>query len=115
MSGKIFVQNWDTPVLEKQENNLEIKKSTSYLQQKKEKYIMEGYQGKIRLFVTSITRRNHNKILRRLFPSMGWNKHVIEKIKVPGDHNSMVRDPDVQAFAEKLIDILAKSEISQEI
>ena len=67
---------------------------------------MEGYQDKITLFVTSLIRRNHNKILRRLFPSMGWNKHLIERVKVPGDHNSMVREPDVKALAEKLTDIL---------
>ncbi|MEM7580783.1 MAG: amino acid adenylation domain-containing protein [Cyanobacteria bacterium P01_A01_bin.80] len=96
-----------TTVSEKQQNNSEIKKSTSYLEQSKAKYLMEGYQGKITLFVTSLVHRNHNKILRRLFPLMGWNKHVIEIIKIPGDHNSMVREPDVQAFAESLIKILA--------
>ncbi|MDY6901445.1 MAG: amino acid adenylation domain-containing protein, partial [Cyanobacteriota bacterium] len=98
-------------VVEKQQNNPETKKSTSYLEEKKEKYIMEGYQGKITLFVTSVTRRNHNKILRQLFPSMGWDKHLIEKIKVPGDHNSMVREPDVKALAESLTDILENLEL----
>ncbi len=33
---------------------------------------------------------------------MGWEKHVIELIRVPGDHFSMLAEPHVRVLADRL-------------
>ncbi|WAN69720.1 amino acid adenylation domain-containing protein [Moorena producens JHB] len=86
-------------------DHLTAQKSMSSLEGNQGEYLMQGYSGKITLFVTRVTRdhRHHIKIRRWLFPLMGWEEHVVDLIRVPGDHNSMVSEPDhVRVLADKL-------------
>ncbi|NEO95068.1 MAG: hypothetical protein F6K56_34695, partial [Moorea sp. SIO3G5] len=85
-------------------DNLTVQKSMSSLEGNKGEYLMQGYSGKITLFVTRVARdhRHHIKIRRWLFPLMGWEEHVVDLIRVPGDHKSMVREPHGRVLANRL-------------
>ncbi|NEO95317.1 MAG: hypothetical protein F6K56_36035 [Moorea sp. SIO3G5] len=85
-------------------DNLTVQKSMSFLEGNKGEYLMQGYSGKITLFLTRVARdhRHHIKIRRWLFPLMAWEEHVVDLIRVPGDHHSMRTEPHVRVLADKL-------------
>jgi len=65
-------------------------------------YLLLGYPGKITLFVAKDVPLRQYKIHDWLFPAMGWEKHVIEIVRVPGDHFSMLTEPHVRVLADRL-------------
>lgn len=78
------------------------------LEKDKREYKLQGYSGKITLFVAQNTRR-HVKIQRRLFPLLGWDKNKVNVIKVPGNHWSMVEEPNVNVLADNLKTCIEKA------
>lgn len=72
---------------------------------KLERYSFQGYQGQINLFL-AIDRKYRSrgeKILGWLFPHRGWSKQSLKQIhSVPGDHHSMIQEPNVKVLAEEL-------------
>ncbi|NEO46359.1 MAG: amino acid adenylation domain-containing protein [Moorea sp. SIO4A3] len=83
-------------------NNLTAQKSMSAVGANQGEYLMQGYSGKITLFLARVAGRHHIKIQRWLFPLMGWEEHVVDLIRVPGDHYSMRTEPHVRVLAERL-------------
>ncbi|NEO23277.1 MULTISPECIES: non-ribosomal peptide synthetase [unclassified Moorena] len=85
-------------------DNLTIQKSMSAVGANQGEYLIQGYSGKITLFLTRVARdhRHHIKIRRWLFPLRAWEEHVVDLIRVPGDHLSMRTEPHVRVLAEKL-------------
>ncbi len=65
-------------------------------------YHMQGYQGKITLFLALVVRDRRFKILRWLFPLMGWEQHLVDTIKVPGNHYTMVYETHARVLADRL-------------
>ena len=65
-------------------------------------YLMQGYSGKLTLFIARYAHRRHIKIQRWLFPAMGWENHAVKTIKVPGGHYTMLSEPHVRVLASEL-------------
>jgi len=70
-----------------------------------EQYKMDGYHGKITLFLAE-GRINSNpveKLIFLLFHGYGWTRESLSQIyKVSGNHYSMIQEPHVKLLAEKL-------------
>ncbi|NEO48979.1 MAG: amino acid adenylation domain-containing protein [Moorea sp. SIO4A3] len=83
---------------------LTVQKSISSLEGNQGEYLLQGYSGKITLFLARVARdhRYNIKIRRWLFPLRAWEEHVVDLIRVPGDHLSMVREPHGRVLADKL-------------
>ena len=76
------------------------------------KYMMDGYQGKITLFIAEgrVNSSPIQKLISLLFYGYGWPQESLSQIcKIPGSHHSMVQEPHVKVLAEKLVSHLAKS------
>jgi len=76
------------------------------------KYMMDGYQGKITLFIAEgrVNSSPIQKLISLLFDSYGWPQESLSEIyKVSGNHHSMVQEPHVKLLAEKLASHLTKS------
>ncbi|MBD2362842.1 amino acid adenylation domain-containing protein [Anabaena minutissima FACHB-250] len=66
-------------------------------------YIMQGYSGKIHLFLSSEFMYSSHKLARLLFPRFGWTKQMVEQVdKIPGNHFSFIKEPHVQVLADRL-------------
>jgi len=76
-------------------------------------YVMQGYSGKIQLFLRSefghpefgYPEFEHSSVKIRyfLFPLIGWNRKTVEKIYyLPGNHYSILKEPYVKVLADKL-------------
>ena len=82
----------------------------------KGEYLMRGYPGKITLFVTKekiAQAPRYVKIRHQLFPAMGWEEHVVERIGVPGDHWSLLTEPHVRVLGDKLKTCIDKATIAE--
>ncbi|WP_414579518.1 amino acid adenylation domain-containing protein [Anabaena sp. CCY 9402-a] len=67
------------------------------------RYIMEGYSGRIHLFLSSEFMSSFHKLARLLFPRFGWTKQMVEQVdKMPGNHFSFIKEPHVQVLADRL-------------
>ncbi len=73
-----------------------------FMEAHKQEYLMQGYFGKVTILAARSSHTRNLNIKRWLFPKMGWSKHVVNIIKVPGDHHSMITEPHVQVLADKL-------------
>ena len=82
-------------------DDLTAYKSSQPLQTNQGEYLMQGYSGKITLFVTPAVRR-YAKIQRWLFPAMGWGEHAVNIIATSGDHYNMIEKPHARVLADKL-------------
>ena len=110
-----FRTNWDKLA------ELQIKDKLSYLskriknrdQLKSEQhifdpYIIQPYPDKVSLFLATKADRGNffsNKIKLGLCPRVGWHQEVAPQLKiehVPGDHFSMLEEPNVQVLGAKL-------------
>jgi thioesterase domain-containing protein/acyl carrier protein len=81
---------------------------------KKGEYLMQGYPGKITLFVATAPTLRYIKIRNLLFPAMGWSdEHSVELIKVPGDHWSMLTEPHVRVLADKFKTCIDKAMVAE--
>ncbi|NEN98413.1 MAG: AMP-binding protein [Moorea sp. SIO3I7] len=85
-------------------DNLTVQKSMSAVGANQGEYLIQGYSGKITLFLTRVAHdhRYNIKIRRWLFPLMGWEEHVVDLIRVPGKHHTMIMEPHGRVLAEKL-------------
>lgn len=95
-------------LLWKVKDTLTAKKSMSPVGANKREYLMQGYLSKITLFLAQEA-PFHIKIRRWLFPSMGWEKHVVELIRVTGNHHSMLTEPHGQVLADRIKACIAKA------
>lgn len=74
------------------------------------KYPVQGYQGKITLFLAQerINSCLNHKLTSWLFPRYGWTKESVHEVhQVPGSHTTMALEPHVKVLAEKLAFYLA--------
>ena len=73
---------------------------------------MNGYQGKITLFLAE-ERINSNpveKLMSLLFYGYGWTRESRSEVhKISGSHETMIQEPHVKLLAEKLISHLAQN------
>jgi thioesterase domain-containing protein len=73
---------------------------------------MDGYQGKITLFLAE-ERINSNpveKLISLLFYGYGWTRESLFEVhKISGSHETMIQEPHVKLLAEKLASHLGKS------
>ena len=107
--------NWDKLA------ELQIKDKLSYLsnriknrdQLKSEQhlvdpYIIQPYPDRVSLFLATKADRGNffsNKIKLGLCPRVGWHQEVAPQLRiehVPGDHFSMLEEPNVEVLAAKL-------------
>lgn len=99
--------------LYKIDENLDpITESRYILNNTSDQYIMDGYQGKITLFLAQgrINSTPIQKLISLLFPSYGWARKSLSQIyKVSGNHHSMIQEPHVKVLAEKLASHIGKS------
>jgi amino acid adenylation domain-containing protein len=71
-------------------------------------YIIEPYPGKVSLFLATKADRGNffsHKIKLGLCPRAGWHQEVAPQLRiehVPGDHFSMLEEPNVQVLGAKL-------------
>jgi thioesterase domain-containing protein/acyl carrier protein len=69
-------------------------------------YLMQGYSGKVHLFLVSELSLHH-KLLRLFFPRFGWKKETVEQVyKLPGNHLTFLAEPHVQVLADRLTVLL---------
>jgi len=69
-------------------------------------YVMQGYFGKIHLFLRSDFTNPLLKLMYFLFPLIGWHRKTVEKIyHLKGNHFTILQEPYVQVLADEL-DIL---------
>jgi thioesterase domain-containing protein len=77
-----------------------------------DQYKMDGYQGKITLFLAE-ERINSNpveKLISLLFYGYGWTRESLFEVhKISGSHETMIQEPHVKLLAEKLASHLGKS------
>ena len=110
-----FRTNWDKLA------ELQIKDKLSYLSNRikngaeltseqhiSDPYIIQPYPDKVSLFLATKADRGNffsNKIKLGLCPRVGWHQEVAPQLKiehVPGDHFSMLEEPNVQVLGAKL-------------
>ena len=94
----------------------QISESTDIPNNTFNKYIMDGYQGKITLFLAEDRMKStlSQKLISLLFYGYGWHQKSISQIyKVPGCHISMRQEPHVKLLAEKIISHLEKTQDSE--
>jgi acyl transferase domain-containing protein/thioesterase domain-containing protein len=89
-----------------QSNSIDSSAESMYiLDNTLEQYKMNGYQGKITLFLAE-GRINSNpveKLISFLFHRYGWSRESLSQIyKVSGNHESMLQEPHVNLLVEKL-------------
>lgn len=87
------------------------------------RYTMRRYDGKVHLFRPKLDEAyvlGPNRVLnsekRWVFSDNGWTPWVdsIEVYEMPGDHDSMVLEPNVRVMAGRLREVLEQSRASQE-
>jgi thioesterase domain-containing protein len=89
---------------DRSEENIKILEMFKLNQQAYEEYIPEKYSGDAVIFRSSKGYKNVDYDYSS-DPYLGWGKVVLGKIKtfeIPGDHNSMIREPNVQILADYL-------------
>ncbi|MEN9869268.1 MAG: hypothetical protein RLZZ171_251, partial [Cyanobacteriota bacterium] len=110
-----FRTNWDKLA------ELQIKDKLSYLSKRIKNrdqltseqhifdpYIIQPYPDKVSLFLATKADRGNffsNKIKLGLCPRVGWHQEVAPQLRiehVPGDHFSMLEEPNVQVLGAKL-------------
>jgi amino acid adenylation domain-containing protein len=110
-----FRTNWDKLA------ELQIKDKLSYLSKRMKNraqltseqhifdpYIIQPYPDKVSLFLATKADRGNffsNKIKLGLCPRVGWHQEVAPQLRiehVPGDHFSMLEEPNVQVLGAKL-------------
>jgi acyl transferase domain-containing protein/thioesterase domain-containing protein len=92
--------------IDKTDNSIDSMAESMYiLDNTLEQYKMDGYHGKITLFLAE-GRINSNpveKLIFLLFHGYGWTRESLSQIyKVSGNHHSMIQEPHVKLLAEKL-------------
>ncbi|BAZ31917.1 amino acid adenylation domain-containing protein [Cylindrospermum sp. NIES-4074] len=72
-------------------------------------YIMQGYSGKIHLFLASEFMFLSDRLMRFIFPRFGWKKQTVEKLyQIPGNHQTALKEPYVKVLADDLTFLLTK-------
>lgn len=74
-------------------------------------YVPELYPGRITLFKSTINSNDEMDLVED--PTWGWGKWSQESVDlccIPGDHVSIVNEPDVQVLAEKLRACISRTE-----
>ncbi len=70
-------------------------------------YTPESYTGRVLLFTA---KESHSSVLYKFDPpGLDWRKLVdgeLEIYEIPGDHLSMIKEPNVQVLAQKLMNIM---------
>jgi thioesterase domain-containing protein len=78
-------------------------------------YVPRPYHGPVTLFRA----REINRVYAHMGPRLGWDEAVLpalEVVEIPGDHESLFREPNIGTLARLLDDLLlrASREASQE-
>jgi amino acid adenylation domain-containing protein len=96
------------------QSRIDLDRSLANLQ---DPYIFQSYNRKICLLTATKTDRHSffsQKLKLWLFPKLGWQSQIasqLEVTKIPGDHFSILEEPNVRVLAAKLNNYLANAEI----
>lgn len=105
--------------IDKTDNSIDsIPDSMYILDNTLKQYKMDGYHGKITLFLAEERIKSNpvEKLIFLLFHGYGWTRESLSQIyKVSGNHHSMIQEPHVKLLAEKLTACIDKALRDSEI